>query len=372
MEELHKKGPDELKLEIQSADLCTGCGMCVGMCPHIKVLEERVTFVERCGRDDGHCYVCCPRTATDVDELDRMLFGAPRTDPVLGSYRTLAAARSADGRVQESGQYGGVASSLVIQALESGLVEAALLTGVSGRKLALPVPVVARTREEVLACAGSKYSAAPTLSALHDLLKSGKPLAIVGRPCQVTAVRKLQKYLDVPGAANIKLVVGLFCLWALDYRKLKRELARHEGLTQIRKMDIPKDDDFILTADNQTVRLKMDTVREMIRPSCQLCFDVTAELADISLGSTEWQDDWNTLLVRSEAGQALAGKAIEAGLIETKDFPADREQILRVAVRNKKARVIQALSQRGNQKSPLLYLHIGEEQRKAFGEGGSE
>jgi hypothetical protein len=58
--------------------------------------------------------------------------------------------------------------------------------------------------------------------------------------------------------------------------------------------------------------------------------------------------------------------------MECKDFPADREQILRDAVRGKKTRVIQALAERGSGDQPLHYLHISDEQRGAFGEGGSE
>jgi len=45
----------------------------------------------------------------------------------------------------------------------------------------------------VLACSGSKYTAAPTLSALNELLETGEKIAVVGRPCQVTSIRKMLK-----------------------------------------------------------------------------------------------------------------------------------------------------------------------------------
>ena len=53
-------------------------------------------------------------------------------------------------------------------------------------------------------------------------------------------------------------------------------------------------------------------------------------------------------------------------------FPADREQILRDAVRGKKTRVIQALAEKGGGDEPLHYLHISAEHRGAFQEGGTE
>lgn len=370
MEELMNKGPDELQTEVQQADLCTGCGMCVGLCPYLKEMDEKVALIERCGRSDGRCYRFCPRTATDLDGLDEMIFGSRRTDNVLGSYRSLSMVTSEDEAVHKAGQYGGVASALVIHALEKGVVDAALLTKYSDHKSVLPRPAIARTRDEALACAGSKYTAAPTLSALNDLLKTGEKIAVVGRPCQITAVRKMQKYDDRPEAQNIKLLVGLFCLWALEYRKYLLYLSDQVELKRIKKIDIPKNDDFIVYTNGGTARLPIDKIKAIIRPTCEVCFDVTAELADISLGSTEWMDDWNTMLVRSEAGEKLVASATEAGIIAAKSFPEERVAILREAVTNKKRRVVKELSNRGNENSPLLYLKLSDEQREFFLEGG--
>jgi coenzyme F420 hydrogenase subunit beta len=370
MQELMNKGPDELQAEVQQADLCTGCGMCVGLCPYIKEMEEKVAVIERCGRSDGRCYKFCPRTPTDLAALDEFVFGARRADPVLGSYRSLVMARAAQTTVQSKGQYGGAVSALLIHALKKKVIGAALLTKYSERKHVLPQPTVARTRKEVLACTGSKYTASPTLSLLKELIEKGERVAVVGRPCQVTAIRKMQRYDDRPDAKNIELVIGLFCLWALDYRKYSAYLGEQVELKAIKKIDIPKNDDFIVYTNGGTARVPIDKIKSFIRPTCQVCFDVTAELADISIGSTEWMDDWNTMLVRSEAGAKLVEGALKAKAIETKKFPAERESVLREAVGNKKRRVLKELSQRGNENAPLLYLKLDEEQRKHFLEGG--
>jgi len=348
------------------------CGMCVGLCPYIKEMEEKIAIIERCGRMEGRCYRFCPRTATDLDALDKMAFGARRADPVLGSYRSLSMVKSEDAAVHSAGQYGGVVSALIIRALESGLVDAALLTKYSERKGMLPRAAVARTREEVLACSGSKYTAAPTLAELPELLKTGEKIAVVGRPCQVTAIRKMQKYDDRPEPGNIKLVVGLFCLWALEYRKYATHLGEEIDVQTIKKIDIPRNDDFIVYTNGGQVRVPIDKIKSFVKPSCDVCFDVTAELADVSVGSTEWKDDWNTMLVRSEAGEKLVEDASGAGIIAIEEFPADREEILREAVGNKKKRVVKQLSERGSESSPLLYLKMDDEQRASFLEGGSE
>ena len=370
MEELMKKGPDELQAEVQQADLCTGCGMCVGLCPYIKEMDEKVAMIERCGRGDGRCYRFCPRTATDLNALDEMAFGAKRGDRILGSYRSLSMVKSQDAAVHSAGQYGGVVSAFVIHALEKGLIDAALLTKYSERKGVLPRPAIARNREEVLACSGSKYTAAPTLSALNELLATGEKIAVVGRPCQITAIRKMQLYDDRSEVKNIQLLIGLFCLWALEYRAYSSYLGDQVDIKKIEKIDIPKNDDFIVYTNGGPARIPIEKIKEFVRPSCEVCFDVTAELADVSVGSTEWKDDWNTMVVRSEAGEKLVKGASKAKIIVTDEFPAEREEILREAVGNKKKRVVKALSERGNENSPLAYLRLDEEQRNFFLEGG--
>lgn len=370
MQELLNKGPDELQAEVQQADMCTGCGMCAGLCPYIKEMEEKIAVIDRCGRSDGRCYKFCPRTFTDLDALDENAFGVRRADAVLGSYRSLSMAKAGQKSVHEAGQYGGTVSALLVHAFKKGAIDSALLTSYSPKKHALPRPTVAHNRKEVLSCAGSKYTAAPTLKALRQTLQNNKKVAIVGRPCQVTAIRKLQMYDDSPETKNIALVIGLFCLWALDYKRYSYYLSKQVDLKRIRKIDIPKNDDFIVYTDNGNARVPIDKIKSFIRPTCQLCMDVTAELADISLGSTEWKDEFNTMLVRSETGEKLVKDAVKAKAISIQDFPAEREGILREAVLNKKRRVLKELAARGNEQMPLLYLKMNDDHRKWL-EGGS-
>jgi NAD-dependent dihydropyrimidine dehydrogenase PreA subunit len=78
-------GPTELRERVLAADLCTGCGACVGHCPYLKTLGERVAFVHPCPRTEGRCFNVCPRTGLEPESLDHQVFGSPRTDPLLGA-----------------------------------------------------------------------------------------------------------------------------------------------------------------------------------------------------------------------------------------------------------------------------------------------
>ncbi len=356
---VERGGPSELEARVLAAGLCAGCGACLGHCPYLKTLGERVAFIHPCPLAEGRCFEVCPRTALDPQHLDEQVSGAGRSDPLLGPSRALHVARALDPEVAARGQYAGVTTALTLFALASGAVEAALLTG--GTPTAPPHPVVARDRASVLAAAGTKYSACATLAPLSSLLREeNATLAVVGRPCQVAALRKLEARGDAAGRLGV--VIGVFCFWALS-PAFYRFLAARGQVTRATKMDIPKDGGVVFSLNGRTVSVPLDEVRPFIRPACQTCFDPTAEWADLAVGSTEYDPGWNTLVVRTERGQALLAGAVTAGIVEVKPYPAERLPILRAAVRDKKWRVLDAIEAG---RSDAAYLRLSDADRLAL------
>ena len=180
-------GPTELRERVLAADLWAGCGAGLGHGPYLKTLGERVAFIQPCPLTTGRCYEVCPRTVVEPARLDQQVFGAPRSDPLLGTYQGLYFARAVDTEITARGQYGGVTTALTLFALESGVGGAALLT--AGSPMSFPHPVIAWDREAVLAAAGTKYSACPTLASLSPLLRAGEePLVVGGCPGLVGGV----------------------------------------------------------------------------------------------------------------------------------------------------------------------------------------
>ncbi|MBU1208477.1 MAG: Coenzyme F420 hydrogenase/dehydrogenase, beta subunit C-terminal domain [Proteobacteria bacterium] len=66
-------------------------------------------------------------------------------------------------------------------------------------------------------------------------------MAVVGIPCQVLALGKMRlnplenkKHIE-----KLSLVIGLFCTWALSYKKFFNFLRRDYPVPKIGKMDIP-------------------------------------------------------------------------------------------------------------------------------------
>lgn len=335
-------GQEQLQKEVMDRGLCSSCGICVGLCPYIKTVRDRVKVIYPCGKEDGTCYRVCPKTPVDIGDMDRAVFGREREDQALGVCSGIFYARALTGK-PGGAQYGGIASALTGLALREGLISSAVLTGGG---VTSPRPVLARDAAAVEGCAGSKYTGVPTLLELNRAVGDGLTnIGVVGRPCQVMAVRKSQRGnlpgSQYPSAGEIGLVLGLFCFWSLA-PELYDFLQQGTGGEEIVKMDIPVEGPVVYTGTGQ-YSWPVDDIRPFINQSCHACFDSTSEYADISVGSTEHDPAWNTVIVRTGKGLDIFNLALQKDVIESREYPGERLPLLRRAALGKKMRVLSLL-----------------------------
>ncbi len=347
----------ELVNDVLSPGLCSGCGACVGYCPYIKTFGERVAVIHDCKICKGTCYRICPRTFTPYHTLREETFDLNELDPVFGIYDSIYFARACEVSVRSRGQYGGVVTALSTFALNQGTIDSILMTGGSFVK---SKPSIVSSIGGILACAGSKYTSVPTLSMFQEAVKKGyQKIGVVGRPCQVTASRKMQKVPEINGQ-NISLVIGLFCMGSLlpDFYQFIRE----KKLDKYDRMDIPNDIKFQGTAGEAVI--PYEEIRNFIRNACLSCYDPLSELADISVGSTEYDPGWNTLIIRTAGGTDLVSKAVANGIIEIKPYPKKRLHRLAEAVFSKKKRVLEM--------PESAYLELPDKEREYFLAAGGD
>ena len=327
-----------LRAEVIEAGRCVACGGCLDLCPHLIFYDGRVAAPDPCDLTRGRCYDLCPQVPRPpAGDLRRRLHQnlGNAYQPPLGPVQEVWQARAQDPRVREAAQYGGVVSTLVALALETGLVGEAVLTRRGER--GAPEGCRVRGPGEVLACAGSLYAAAGTLSRLHRALaqpEEDHPLALVGLPCQVTSARLAQDHPDYPQARRLRLVIGLFCTWNLDARGLRALLAHHGVVGPVRKYDIPPPPAEVFLVEHAGGRLEIPLaeVRRHTLAGCSRCPDMTAELADVSVGAVEGRPGWNTLLVRTAAGAELVAQAQRQGRLTLEPAePAALEHLTQAA-----------------------------------------
>lgn len=268
------------------SDDCIGCGSCVLVCPTEAMKMEKNIY---------------PTTGEDINEIeDKYLEGA--RDEALGVHKDLIA-----GKASVEGQDGGMVTALLIAGMENNFFDAALVVRrESGYKAEA---VVVEDVDGILNARGTKYLRVPMMSKLEAALKEGKRrIAVVGTPCEVRAVRKIQQQRDLerefPGVEII--VLGLFCFESFDYAGLKEDTKKMFGidLDKVDKTQISKGK-YIVTVDGEDYSCDVKELGDVVREGCPYCDDFVSRLADISIGSVGSPDGYSTVIVRSRAGEKL-------------------------------------------------------------------
>lgn len=299
-----EKGFSALENEIILKDLCMSCGLCESICQEevIKV-EEQPSLIGECS-NCGDCLIYCPRSFLPIDDGE-----------VLGEYLMKIAARARDERITKVSQDGGFVTALLCYALEKKIIDGAIVSMTTEEWRA--EPFIATSIEEIINAAGSKYTPSPNLRLLKGAKERGlKSIALVGLPCHIQGVAKLQHYNN-DLAKIIKFAVGLFCKSSFNTSLLREFVTKYNiDLNKVKKLDI-KGKYFRVYKNGDVIKVSMKEIGKFARSSCKYCFDFSAKLADFSVGSVGSAEGYSTVIVRSEIANELLNGMIEEGVIET-------------------------------------------------------
>ncbi len=314
-------GFPRLMTEVVRADKCALCGTCEAVCPvRVVKIDGAPALKGKCLFCDV-CYAFCPVVDDAAEESTYKLLNPIFRDENIGGYANIFSVQSRLKDVLKFAQDGGFVTSLLIYLVDNEMVDGALLTVVDEEWR--PKPSIATTKEEVLDGAGTSYAVSPNLKALNEAVsdRGMKTLAVVGTPCQIEAVRKLQLYPNISGLGDaIHLTIGLFCTESFDYNVLRQHL-EHNGvdMKDVRKFAITRGRFLVTSLDERTLMdAPIKDMKSLARSSCHYCVDYTAEYADISVGSVGSPDGWSTVIVRSEKGTEIFKELAREGYIESK------------------------------------------------------
>jgi coenzyme F420 hydrogenase subunit beta len=365
-----QKACQELISEVIKKDLCTLCGACVGLCPYFTVYNGRVVLKDRCDLAQGRCSTFCPRISLDLEKINKAIFGVPYAWHGVGTHRAIFMVRSTDTKIKARAQDAGTVTTLFCFAKEEGFIDSAVLTFFKDKSS--PKGVVVSTGEEIIACAGSSYIATPTIEAFNRAAQDGDRgrFGFVGTPCQVLALAKMKDSTlgERNPIAKVGLVIGLFCTWALSYPDFSHFLER-EVSDPIVKYDIPPHPANVLQVytGKQRMDIPLEKILPFVRTACQVCHDLTAEFADISVGSGRGEVlEWNTVIIRTSRGMEILRGAEKKGLIQIKEIPKENLARLEGAALNKKKRALKNIIQKTGTIDDLLYFNVQAEVVKQF------
>lgn len=283
----------------------------------------------------GICFLICPQ----INILDEEIQSKYNWEPPIGSYKHIISATTTEQDIKNVCSDGGVVTSILVYLLEHKLIDGAIVSvsdGPFGRK-----PIIATTKEKIISAAGSRFigrsnieelgnftTYSQTMFALReiknlDMLK----IAVVGTPCQVHTIRKMQ-YLGVMPAHVVKYVIGLFCLENFSFGPDKIQEVEETlglGINEIKKINLKED--FIITTNSGEVRhIPLSELEKVARPACFACTDYANDFADISVGGIGSPEGYSTVVIRNELGQKVYSSALRNGYIKELETGKELDQ----------------------------------------------
>ncbi|MBS3815309.1 MAG: Coenzyme F420 hydrogenase/dehydrogenase, beta subunit C-terminal domain [Hadesarchaea archaeon] len=326
-----KKVFGHLKKEVPS-ELCVTCGACVSACPlgSLEIEEGSPALKGQCTAC-GLCYAQCPQIVTD-EEIQTRIFGSEPRDSV-GHYEKAYSAQARSSDIKVKAQDGGVVTALLSALLETGFIDGAIVMGI-GDEPWKPEPRIITSQKELLECAGTKYSSAPTLTKLRETIDyySLEELVLVGTPCQIKAYRQMSTgEKSVPRiTSSIKLTIGLFCMESFSYEGFFKKVIEDQldlSLSEIAKFDVQRGNFVIYREGKPKRELGIDGLAQFSFTSCRICSDFTSELADISIGSVGTPSGYSTVLLRTEIGEQAFNQALRVDRLETESLNDDGPEL---------------------------------------------
>ncbi|NVM28723.1 MAG: Coenzyme F420 hydrogenase/dehydrogenase, beta subunit C-terminal domain [Candidatus Helarchaeota archaeon] len=323
----------DLIKEVHAKGICGQCGGCVSFCSAsefsaIKMGENGIPVFdneENCVKC-GLCYLICPQ----IDALNQELKEKFEWKFPIGKVRRIASARNTDPQIVEVATDGGVVTGILMYLLEKKLID-----GVIASKKIAPfkrVAAIIKTKKELLDTVGTRvcdltqmdqelgnYSTYSPISFelkkyMHkDILR----LAVVGTPCQIHTIRKMQ-ILGVIPAHIIKYMLGLFCtenFYFTEKTRKKFEEKHKFRFEDIKKMNL-KEELSIYLKDGRVVRIPFSELDEIMRAACRACDDFSNEYADLSFGGLTSPEGYTTTILKTKTGEDIYYGALHSGYIE--------------------------------------------------------
>jgi dihydroorotate dehydrogenase electron transfer subunit len=201
--------------------------------------------------------------------------------------------------------------------------------------------MIAQNSQEIFMGAGYKPSQGPTLSLLGEAInKENVDIAVVGTPCQIQALRKLQNHpsFDYEAYDLVSLAIGTFC-FGTYYNQLLDMVFEEYGIksSEINKINSDKDNFIMKVLCNSSVKnIPLNYLYDKaIRKACLSCSDYTASFADLSIGKFGSKEGWNTVIIRTEKGKKVFDLAVEKGLVEVENLEHNMNDLVLDLTRNK-------------------------------------
>jgi len=328
---IDKKSIREIETIVKEG-LCLRCGACVGICPKdaINLDDEYYPYFpdyEICN-DCGLCLEVCPGIEVNFPEIAKQTFGEIDYKYYAnGFFTNLYIGKTTNEEILKKASSGGVVTQILDFLLNENIIQGAIVTISDQEKPWKAKPILAKTSEEILESAQSKYSVSPVNSILKEIENFNGKIAYVGLPCHIHGLKKAIS-LNRKLKEKVYLIIGLLCnvnieeiatrdlVWASgtkenDVKKIEYRRGDWPGkISVILKNGVPKELHHLTIKDGAYVFLG----RLYPCHRCLYCIDTSSEFADISVGDPWIKDEkgnhkycggWSLVVERTDKGKKI-------------------------------------------------------------------
>lgn len=326
-------------------ELCTGCGLCASvkgielqkdekgfLRPSNNLKNEELEFLQK----------VCPASGVQCSYMQGKIWG---------DYESVSIGYSSDEQIRHNASSGGVITGLLLYLLDAKKVDAVIHVKENPKKPVESIVTCSTTREEIINNSGSRYCSTATLSIMRELLEKNVKYVLVGKPCDIAAMRNYAK-INPQVDEKIVYMLSFFCAGApseqAQYQLLRKVGCPEDKCTHIQYRGngwpgyaTAKDDQG---NSYQTIYQEAwsKTLGRDIRLMCRFCIDGIGELADISCGDAWYFDEAaqktvfdenegrNVIFTRNKKGEQLFEEAVMAGYIEMSDERITEEYLNKI------------------------------------------
>ena len=329
--------------DIVTNGLCTGCGACesIASCEVLRMglspegfMRPSLTGELSHETEERVLAVCTGRAMPHPPEADGPVHR------MFGRILHMGRGHATDPEIRFRGATGGVLTALATFLIDCERVDGILQIGTASGN---PMENEARfntTREEVLACSGSRYGPAAPLRIVGKLLDEGRRFAFIGKPCDVAALRRMA-LTDPRIDRQVPYMLAMFCGGSpsidATHNVVRRFGVDPSEVTEFRYRGHGwPGPTFVRTEDGRQFSQTYDEtwysgLRYELMFRCKICVDGISEHADVVAGDCwvmengkpshrEAGDGWNIHIARTKRGVDLIQEAIAACYLHEEAF----------------------------------------------------
>ena len=274
-------------------DLCSECGLCDTY--YIHYVKEACAFLnQQIAQLEAEAH----GRSRNLDNADELYFGV---------HQNMMAARKQ--QPIEGAQWTGIVSAIACEMLTQKVVEGVVCVQNTPADRFQPMPIIARTPEEVLAARVNKPTLSPNLSVLEEIERSGmQRLLVIGVGCQIQALRAVEHQLGleklyVLGTPCVDNVTRAGLQKFLDTTSKSPDTVVHYEFMQDFQVHFKHEDGSIEKVPFFGLNTK--ELKDVFAPSCMSCFDYVNSLADLVVGYMGAPFRWQWIVVRNDTGQEM-------------------------------------------------------------------